>query len=142
MKFVATFILLGLLAWTWNGYKHADEIPVAIHFRLQNELQLFITQYIQQHVSGAEKVQFYRFWTEPTNAKGAAPNEVRAVFEYSFDSKDESGSLVTSHMTGAAFLTPTTPTSDSNSAQWNLDRVEIDNQIIDFKTGSVVESHL
>jgi hypothetical protein len=128
MKFLSLIILIVLLGWTWAGYKHTGDVPVAVHYNLQNELRNFIADYIGKNVKGASNLQFYKFWTEPTQTK-----EVRAVFEYSFDTKNDNNEETTTRLKGYAFLTP-----EGGLDQWSLDKVEVNNQIIDFKSGSVI----
>src|SRR5205809_985026 len=50
-----------------------------------------------------------------------------------FDSKGETGETTSTRLKGFAFLTP-----EGGLDQWSLDRIEINNQVIDFKSGSVV----
>lgn len=128
MKFLSIIILLALMAWTWTGYKSTADVTVTTHVELQNELKNFITGYIQENVKGSSNIKFLRFWTEPTTSK-----EIRAVFEYSFDSIDTNQETTTTALKGYAFLTP----REGNS-EWSLDRVEINDQVIEFKNGSVV----
>lgn len=129
MKFFALILLFVLLAWSWQGYKHTGDVPVAVHYNLQTELRTFIIDYVEKNVPGATQIQFHRFWTEPTQT-----SEVRAVFEYSFESKDGRGETTSTRLKGVAYLTPEAGGLD----QWSLDRVEVNNQTIDFQNGSTI----
>ena len=129
MKFVAWFFLLGTLGLTWNGYRGlAEGVSVITHFNLQNELRQFIADYVKSHAPGVEQVSFVRFWTEPVE-KG----QVRAVFEYEFTSKDEKGESVSSRINGLAYLSPVAETQN-----WSLERVEVNDQVIEFQTDTVI----
>lgn len=118
-----------MMAWSWNGYKHNSDVPVLVHFQLQNELKDFIVEYVTQNQAGSSNVLFHRFWTEPTLTK-----EIRAAFEYSFDVTDDKGEKTNAVLTGYAYLTP----KEGGENEWSLDRVEINNQVIEFQKGSLV----
>lgn len=128
MKFLSVIFLLIILVWSWRGYKNTSEVSVAIHHHLQTELRNFITEYVMQNAPQATNVLFHRFWTEPTQTA-----EVRAIFEYSFDSKNDENENTTTRLRGFAYLSP-----QGGVDQWSLDRIEVNNQIIDFKNGSVI----
>ncbi len=130
MKFLSVIILLGLMVWTWDGYKSTTGISAVTHFELQNELKDFITGYIQQKVEGSSNIRFLRFWTEETTSK-----EIRAVFEYTFDITDKNKETATTQLKGFAYLNP-----QGESNEWSLDRVEINDQVIEFKNGSVINA--
>ncbi len=129
MKFLSIVILLALMAWTWTGYKSTADVSVITHVELQNELKNFISGYIEQNVKGYSNIQFVRFWTEPTHTK-----EIRAVFEYSFDVTDANNESTTTLLKGYAYLTP-----QEGTGEWSLDKVEINDQVIEFKDGAIVK---
>ena len=129
MKFLSIIFLLGALVWSWQGYKNSSDVPVAVHYNLQNELKNFIIEYVGKNLPSAQQIEFHRFWTEPTQGQ-----DVRAVFEYSFLTKEADGQEAETRLTGYAWLSP----DPQKKAEWSLDRIEINNQVIDFKTGAVV----
>lgn len=128
MKFLSVIFLLIALTWSWRGYKNTSEVPVVVHHHLQTELRNFIAEYVEQNAPGATNILFHRFWTEPTQT-----SEVRATFEYSFDSKNNEGEGATTRLRGYAYLSP-----QGGVDQWSLDRIEVNNQVIDFKNGSTI----
>lgn len=128
MKFIAVIGLILILVITWRGYKGTSDVSSLTHYNLQTELKSFITNYIQTHLKGVSNITFQKFFTEPTNTA-----EVRAVFEYSFDSDSGEGDTARTLLTGYAYLTP-----QGDQKNWSLDRIEIADQVIDFKNGTLL----
>lgn len=129
MKFVSLFLLMGALAWSWNGYKRDSNVSVSTHYQLQNELKSIIAQVITENVENASNLKFTKFWTEPTQTEA-----IRAVFEYSFDSTVEKSDSVTTSLKGVAFLKP-----NSEGASWSLEKIEIDEESAQYQQGLLVQ---
>lgn len=120
------------MAWSWDNYKNTHGVPVTIHLQLQEDLKVFIANYIQEHVTGSKNIQFSRFWTETLNS-----NQVRASFEYSFDTTDATNETTNTMLKGIAYLSPHED-AEQTKEEWSLDRVEINNEVLEFKHGSLV----
>lgn len=128
MKFLSIIFLLAMMAWSWQGYKVQTDVPAVAHVLLQQELKSFITDYLQKNVKGLINIKFQRFWTETTTS-----DNIKAVFEYSFDVSDDKAELITTQLTGSATLTPL-----QDADGWSLDRIEINNQVLEFKNGALI----
>jgi hypothetical protein len=129
MKFVALFILLGAMAWSWNGYKRDSHVSVSTHYQLQNELKSIIAQVISENVQNPTNLVFKKFWTEPTQTEA-----VRAVFEYSFDSSVEKSDQVTTSLKGVAILKP-----NAEGTTWTLEKIEVDEESAEYENGLLVQ---
>lgn len=129
MKFVALFLLVGALAWSWSGYKREALVPVSTHYQLQEEMKNLIAEVIASNVQGAKNLEFKKFWTEPTQT-----DLVRAVFEYSFDSAVATDDAVRSSLRGVAFLKPS-----ADKSSWTLEKVEIEEESAEFEKGVFVQ---
>lgn len=129
MKFVALFLLFGALVWSWSGYKRDSQVSVSTHYQLQNEMKTIISQVISENVKNPSNLIFKKFWTEPT-----ATDQVRAVFEYSFESSVEKDDSVTTSLKGVAFLRPS-----EDRSSWTLEKVEIDEESANYQQGIVVQ---
>ncbi len=129
-------IFIGMI-WSWNSTQKEEPV-VFTHRMIQNELAIFISDYIKQKVSGSQPVEFQSMWTELLPSK-----QIRAHFRYRFETAaGESGEALT--MKGFALLRPEKQDDSGNAAsvatEWSLDHVEIENEVVDFKDGSRIET--
>lgn len=134
MKFVALGVLLLAFIFSWRGTQNPSDIPAAIHFSLQSELQQFIQKYISENVASAKEIKFHRLWTKPVDI-----DTVDAQFEYSFLSQADGEGLAKTLLSGTARLNRVQG-AEAASEGWSLARVQIDDQTIEFEQGMLIRS--
>ncbi|MBX9767623.1 MAG: hypothetical protein K2X47_10165 [Bdellovibrionales bacterium] len=134
MKFVSLGVLLLVLIFSWRETQRPGDIPAAIHFSLQSELQQFIQKYISENVASAKDIKFHRLWTKPVDI-----DTVDAQFEYSFLSQSDGEGVAKTLLAGSARLNRV-PGKEAASEGWSLARVQIDDQTIEFEQGVLIRS--
>lgn len=82
MKYLSLIVLLGLMIWTFNLSSSQNEVPVATHVNLANELKAVMTDYLKQNVAGIQNIQFHHLYTESKANK----NRLTAFVKYSYES--------------------------------------------------------
>lgn len=113
------------MAHTANTDRRINEDSV------KSALTNFIASYIEQNLEGVSNIRFFNMTTKILDGE-----KIRAVFMYSFDTPNEKGETVSTLLDGSALLVKEDSNPASNS--WALEEIQVDNEVIEFKDGTVI----
>lgn len=140
MKFVALFVFIGALWWSWHLTYSDAPVRFDTHASLQNEMKTIISNHIAEKRPSAKNLQFRRVWTETLN-----PDRVKVSFEYSFedasaDEGAETDGTAEQILQGYAILNRSGAGETGDEDAWSLDEVSADTTAIIFKRGSEIRN--
>ena len=135
MKFVALFVFIGALWWSWHLTYSETPVRFDTHASLQNEMKTIIGNHIAEKRPSATNLQFKRIWTETLN-----PDRVKVSFEYSFEDGSDAEGAAEQVLQGYAILNRAPSGENGDEDAWSLDEVSADTTAIIFKRGSEINN--
>ncbi len=132
MKYLSLLLFLVAMRVSWGFINTPPTVETSVHVGIQNDLRVFIEDYIKKNLPTAREIQFDNFWTETLKSK-----QIKAHFSYSFvdDTEDDGAARV--GINGYAILNKT----DKETAEeefWSFDELYVLDNKIEFKNGVVI----
>ena len=128
------FVLILFFSWFYLSQPDKNTQEEELHGFLQNEFQNLISDQVAKNHPEVEKIVFHKIWTE----KSSNPKSIKIFFNYSLQSKGDSGGKL--NIDGTALLVKTVVKADGQEELWTVKDFKVKDSSLDFSDPLLIKA--